>query len=1345
MAPSRIVWTPVPNGYGGGKLRISVLISPRLAGASTLGGYSDWLAWPSVKPTYAVTFQGGPPVPATISSPAPRLDLWKTLFNTGTPVTVQGPLAQAASVPAIRSWPSAAARSMGRARHASALAFTPTAPPTVNDYFPGIIFPPGNGGQASSQANADEPVTDIYVPPDRLQRAITLIDEKLTADGFFLGGPLGGTASSPEFTAAQVNFLLAEQFHHRAANGSSPQLKKRSLAAHVARIQGGDGLDFHSALGSFAQYPALQRALGLIVDLTVDPAAIGVPIPTDPVTMRLTASWTPSGTDSYDPIYPVVTATLTASAFQAKPSGTTTKDGLLALGTDTFDVVEVDADSASAGLTALSRTLNTRRTRFIGGGLAPAASATNAAQEPPPAGGVPISKDPGGEPAPLPALRSTGFSIVQFGRAQQLHQTLLAATARTAAVKPLADDPFHAEDLGYGVRVDVWDDVSRRWHSLCRRKGTYDVNGTPLVVEDEGIVTLAHTERVDDPTIYLHESIFSWSGYSLVTNRPGSTSETVSGKQVTVGPDSEATGPVKLRTSFRATGLAKLRYGRSYRFRARVVDITGNGLGPDDPPAADFGSSTPPTRYLRFEAVGSPLLLPAAPRTAGESAQLMVIRGNYNQPATGDCQRHVVPPRISQLMAEQHGLYDVPASLLNPGGIDTFVYSDIVRRDKGSFDDSGKTDPDGWGDVHYYEDSVLDVPYIPDVLARGAAFRGLPGLAAGEILTADFGDRSSWPRRDGLRIRLVNGTGKPGYNSLSRVLTVQLPPGRTADVAYSCRVDDADIDLSGVWNWFVQSGLQPGDGRSVQDLRNLAAKGQLWQVTPAGTLRLTHAIRQPLTPPAFVKPVVVRQPGDTTARIVDVLNIDRPSTAQVDIEARWSEPVDWRNDPEPTQRSSGTHVVKLIAAADAPDANRLQVTGVHEFHDTKHRQVTYSAMGTSRYVEFFAETSRITLSGTTPVKVSPNGVASGTLTVTDPSTGKDFTRDLTAMGGRAGDYVADLAAGTVARTASGSGIADGALVAVHFVAGSVTRSNVEAQPPVVLNVRSSARPAAADIAYLVPTFGWERTNDSTALSATRRGNGLRVYLRRPWYSSGDGEMLGVVLFEGNGDLPPTLRQYVTLRAQDPIFASSTTTNAPLITEFPLAVRPKTGYRLAESDALPELTATVAAAPHAVGYDKSRQMWYCDITVTPDKAYTPFLRFALARFQPNSLAGVELSPVVLAQFAQLNPDRTLSAVFDPVDTTRVHVTVAGTTYTATPQKTSQVKILVQVADPKPLGALGWKTVFEGELAASSPAGQWSGDIRLPGGRGSQPMRLVVEERERLSVEGTRLVYVDAVEI
>jgi hypothetical protein len=195
-----------------------------------------------------------------------------------------------------------------------------------------------------------------------------------------------------------------------------------------------------------------------------------------------------------------------------------------------------------------------------------------------------------------------------------------------------------------------------------------------------------------------------------------------------------------------------------------------------------------------------------------------------------------------------------------------------------------------------------------------------------------------------------------------------------------------------------------------------------------------------------------------------------------------------------------------------------------------------------------------------------------------------------------------------------------------------------------------------------------------------------------------------------------------------------------MSEFPLAIHPKSGYKLAEST-----LSTVAVAPHAVGYDESRQMWYCDITMTQDKSYSPFLRFALARFQVNSLTGVELSPVVLAQFAQLNPDRTLSTVFSSSDKTSVTVAVAGLTYGAGTAKPAKVKVLVQVADPKPAGTLGWKTASTTELSASSSGSQWTGTITLPAARGSQPMRLVVEERETLSNDSGRLLYADAVEI
>ena len=67
--------------------------------------------------------------------------------------------------------------------------------------------------------------------------------------------------------------------------------------------------------------------------------------------------------------------------------------------------------------------------------------------------------------------------------------------------------------------------------------------------------------------------------------------------------------------------------------------------------------------------------------------------------------------------------------------------------------------------------------------------------------------------------------------------------------------------------------------------------------------------------------------------------------------------------------------------------------------------------------------------------------------------------------------------------------------------------------------------------------------------------------------------------------------------------------------------------------------TLQIAPHAVGYDTDRQLWYCDIVVRPpDQAYYPFIRLALARYQPTSAQGAHLSGIVTTEFQQLSPDR-----------------------------------------------------------------------------------------------------------
>ncbi|MCA9658551.1 MAG: hypothetical protein KC486_09415, partial [Myxococcales bacterium] len=71
-----------------------------------------------------------------------------------------------------------------------------------------------------------------------------------------------------------------------------------------------------------------------------------------------------------------------------------------------------------------------------------------------------------------------------------------------------------------------------------------------------------------------------------------------------------------------------------------------------------------------------------------------------------------------------------------------------------------------------------------------------------------------------------------------------------------------------------------------------------------------------------------------------------------------------------------------------------------------------------------------------------------------------------------------------------------------------------ASAPREIDVLSSARPAAPQIEYIVPTFGWGRREERDGLASRRRGQGVRVYLGRPWFSSGDGELLGVIVAHG---------------------------------------------------------------------------------------------------------------------------------------------------------------------------------------------------------------------------------------
>jgi hypothetical protein len=98
-----------------------------------------------------------------------------------------------------------------------------------------------------------------------------------------------------------------------------------------------------------------------------------------------------------------------------------------------------------------------------------------------------------------------------------------------------------------------------------------------------------------------------------------------------------------------------------------------------------------------------------------------------------------------------------------------------------------------------------------------------------------------------------------------------------------------------------------------------------------------------------------------------------------------------------------------------------------------------------------------------------------------------------------------------------------------------------------------------------------------------------------------------------------------------------------------------------------LPMTVSAAVFDVGvddYDCERKQYGINIGIDLNAlaweplnlAFRPFLRLALARYQPYSVKGHELSRVLIADIIQLQPNRTLQIAYDPLRSDVIDVRV-----------------------------------------------------------------------------------------
>jgi hypothetical protein len=137
-----------------------------------------------------------------------------------------------------------------------------------------------------------------------------------------------------------------------------------------------------------------------------------------------------------------------------------------------------------------------------------------------------------------------------------------------------------------------------------------------------------------------------------------------------------------------------------------------------------------------------------------------------------------------------------------------------------------------------------------------------------------------------------------------------------------------------------------------------------------------------------------------------------------------------------------------------------------------------------------------------------------------------------------------------------------------------------------------------------------------------------------------------------GETGPEGRKFTSVWGADPVFASAPVASGPFIHQFGLRVA--VGHRLTLAEVPGERVTVVGHQPE---FDAERRLWFCDLQLDAGASYTPMVQLALARYQPHSVVGEEISKVVKADFVQLLPRREATYVVTP-DGGAVAVTLAG---------------------------------------------------------------------------------------
>ncbi len=1305
MIKETIVWTLLPDPAtppaSDGAIGLSLLASPRLTHDEVvpLSQYPALADWPAVALQVAVEIvgpSGTVTVPGELVDSPPNGELWRAVFPPTLPVVPFLFDRTPAKTPIV-SFPAASISAS-----------------LAQEY--GRLF--GDEDARPARPVNGEPIASLTDPGwEEVDRLISIVGNTARDQTVVASARLRRDVVPDRLSDDPIGWSRLAEFHlPRESARQTASLRLTERQASVER-------DFHAVFASLADHPLLLAGLGLVRTLRVRlPANLA-----GPVTIRAVPSHA-AGLVDYRPRTACVARA--ANLHLAASNGTEAPSYLPLDDTSQYAPIDVDIDSTGLALQLYVSSLATA----------------------PRDGAAPRLRPP--------APRSDGIFVAEADRQLRFQDALLrAADVLDTDLAGGGDGSaitLHADDVLLGYRVDVFDVDSRRWYPLCRRIGAYNVPGvaTPLPIDDEGTVSdvITAADEGGSAINLLHQSLFRWNGWSLVVPPPGQMLD-LDDQIANPVPAPGAGLPFSMSVMVAHGTLPSLRYGRGYSFRARLVNIAGRSVLFEENPAVP-PPATPALRYRRYEPVPSPVLVPRRAVTEGESAATMVVRtdnGTPENPRPGPaCERHVLAPKAAILTLERHGVLD----LHGQHRLDPNVYQLLFDRDERGV--VGTADA-GAADTPFINADTVALPWLPDPLSHGIVIRGLP---ESPDLRLDWRRGSTWHER--LPIRLIV---QPGLNAgpapaqidpSGQTITVVLEPGASLTTTISSRLAEGDEEILGTWRWFADAADR--EATDVAARRGEAAAGRIGQMTPSCELRMVHAVRCPHEAPELSLPRIERLPNDSSYELVDPeVSIHGLSTASVHVEAEWSSLVDDLANPGPI-RVSGRSILeqsdgdRLAAWGDASTANTIPFRAGASLGDTRHRDVRFTPVATSRFANYFAQRRTVRFTGTESVQLG-SPVVPGTVVVTDRALPVPNTYRLNR------DVVVDYAAGTVARHPDGI-LAEGTEVDITFVAPPITRVG----PSINLSVPASTRPTPPSVHGIVPAHAWRRERVGNTIMSTRRGGLLRIYLERPWFESGDGELLAVIVADDQLrlDSESTWAQTLPLVSAAGADPTGLGGGAPDLskTTFPRAVVSRIVRVPGLGNTLPSQATNplfrIKAVGHLVEFDPRTRLWFSDVEIQHETDQ-PFVLLKLARLQPDAVAltpagvfeDLHISQIVDTRFHQLPTDRTASVVLEG-NTARVTVTGPALT-----DLTSEVTATVRVGNGDDRDPVMWEGLHQlptsflsaGPFVGGSAIRRWTGLVQLPATPSSQPMQLLLREHQLLpgGPQARRLSYFDVLDL